>query len=59
MAMRQGALPCDAVCVFNDAARRVDYAIPVALIYGDAAGALPCDAVCVFNDAARRVATYS
>jgi len=37
MAMRQGALPCDAVCVFNDAARRVDYAIPVALIYGDAA----------------------
>ena len=45
--------------VDSDAACRVDYVMPVALIYGDAAGALPCDAVCVFNDAARRVATYS
>ena len=43
----------------SDAACRVDYVIPAALVYGDAAGALPCDAVCVCNDAARRVATYS
>ena len=43
----------------SDAACRVDYVIPAALMYGDAAGALPCDAVWACNDAARRVATSS